>query len=32
VIAGTVKLTLTSAYGLKPGDDLRVSIFDHLGG
>jgi hypothetical protein len=32
VIAGTVKLTLTSVYGLKPGDDLRVSIFDHLGG
>jgi hypothetical protein len=32
VIAGTVKLTLTSVYGLEPGDDLRVSIFDHLGG
>jgi hypothetical protein len=32
VIGGTVKLTLTSVYGLKAGDDLRVSIFDHFGG
>jgi hypothetical protein len=32
IITGTVEATLTSVYGLKPGDDLRVSIFDHLGG